>query len=309
MVVIFIIGLLAALLLPALSRAREAARRSSCANNVRQMGMALKMYAGESQGSHYPPMANYYGTQVNCNDPSYPAVSVGGRSAFFWNPEAMYPEYLPDLAAIVCPSDPEWSTVDLVSPVTGNIDLHRRCQAIRGWSLLDESYNYLGHVYDKATGDPRELIDVPTFIDITGFTCDSVRPDSAVNGQFTAMIIHLFTAPLELAPQMVDSNYDLSAYAELTEAPIGNANGTTLFRLREGVERFLITDVNNPSASARSQSMIEMMWDHVSAIPSAFSHVPGGTNVLYLDGHVAFVKYPGPGMASKGFATGMACIQ
>ena len=52
LVLIAIIGILAAILLPALARACEAARRASCANNLKQMGIVYKMYANESNGSY-----------------------------------------------------------------------------------------------------------------------------------------------------------------------------------------------------------------------------------------------------------------
>jgi prepilin-type processing-associated H-X9-DG protein len=78
-----------------------------------------------------------------------------------------------------------------------------------------------------------------------------------------------------------------------------------MYRLREGIERFFITDINNPAASAMAQSEVPIMWDtwgntqdaygalgpDASAGVAVFNHLPGGCNVLYMDGHVEFIKH------------------
>ncbi len=73
----------------------------------------------------------------------------------------------------------------------------------------------------------------------------------------------------------------------------------TVYRLREGIERFFITDINNPAGSTQAQSELPIMWDTASAgyaglaeMAEEFNHVPGGSNVLFMDGHVEFVKFP-----------------
>ncbi len=55
LVVISIIALLIAILLPALSRARESSRRITCASNLRQFGLTANMYANDHDG-YYMPM-------------------------------------------------------------------------------------------------------------------------------------------------------------------------------------------------------------------------------------------------------------
>jgi prepilin-type N-terminal cleavage/methylation domain-containing protein len=65
LVVIAIIAILAALLLPALSRAKDKAQRAACINNLRQLGLGAMMYA-DSYGDRLPP--------TECDPERYPGT-------------------------------------------------------------------------------------------------------------------------------------------------------------------------------------------------------------------------------------------
>jgi len=88
------------------------------------------------------------------------------------------------------------------------------------------------------------------------------------------------------------------AYIDKTLVAQGNGGGAVIHRLKEGIERFLITDINNPAGSARAQSDIALMYDRIifaagdADYNSRMNHLPGGSNVLYMDGHVNFKKFP-----------------
>src|SRR3954464_14823455 len=89
LVVISIIAVLIALLLPAVQAAREAARRSQCVNNLKQLGLA--MYNYESTINCYPMATNAGCKGSSCTN------GVGGAWGS-WSPQAMLLPYLEQAA-------------------------------------------------------------------------------------------------------------------------------------------------------------------------------------------------------------------
>ena len=296
LVVIAIIGILAAILLPALARAREAARRSSCQNNLKQWGLVFKMYNNEAKGSFPPLQVIEDRTQYNTGDGVDEAIAAG--PAVY----AIYPEYLTDPNIALCPSDAELGDhqKDLLFDGTNPPELaHLRGQPRFAYdpAIIDASYAYLSWTFDRAKISARASSF--TVVGLLASLGGNMTGDPWVPMQIAAALDGMVEkyGSTEVVAHADDPFWLANAFD--SDAPVvagaGNGGGSTIYRLREGIERFLITDINNPGAANMAQSTLWIMFDTMSqgTEQAYFNHVPGGCNVLFMDGHVEFIRYQG----------------
>ena len=246
MVVIAIIGILAAILLPALARASEAARRSSCQNNLKQMGVIYKMYANEAPGEKFP--------RVQMRD--YPNTNIKPQFSLAPDIMSIYPEYMTDAAVLVCPSDVHnqvfYKGDCLFSSPSGK-EMKAKYPEIGAYvywpfEQAAHSYLYFGWVYDKFE-DHEEDPDISGVADLMGVELEpgTTAPKQIFDHWLPKLMAWYVTGPMTYEAVEPDADGEVSEN-------FGNGSGNIVYRLREGVERFMITDINNPGASAQGQS-------------------------------------------------------
>ncbi len=201
--------LIAAVVLPMLSRSREVALRSTSQNQLKQWGVIFKMYANESEGERYPAL---------------------DKAHTGWVPKlaGLAEKYLGDPMLVLSPVHPD--ARELVNDLAAQAGDQEMLAAV-----MAENYAYLGYTVSDAD-------------------------------DFEAL-----RAAREAGRLDVEEN-------------------KAVLPLREGIERFLLTDINNPAGTAKAQSTIPVLieiagWKHKKSADDF-----AGANVLYMDGHVEYVR-------------------
>lgn len=263
--VLMILVMLVAVFVPMLNRTFEKNQRASCQQNFKQLGLAFKMYASESLGELYPP-AQYF--------------TDGENKSFAMSPmlDSIYPDYIENVRVLFCPSSQRESYKNVTNAsgeFVGNIPDYAGGKA----SLMDQDYIYMAWaVNDIYIREP-----VPLGKQIGDFLGLPPEMELPVNIKFffphLSNLIH--NGDL-LDDSKAGIKYNFGEYDWKSTKTIEKIQNTkAIYRFREGIERFFITDHPGPSGTYQATFSIPLLIERP---------FPNGTSRHYAEGrHVFFV--------------------
>jgi prepilin-type N-terminal cleavage/methylation domain-containing protein/prepilin-type processing-associated H-X9-DG protein len=309
LVVIAIIGVLIALLLPAVQSAREAARRSQCTNNLKQLGLAMQGYI-DAQGALPPTSASGFPTGVSMND-----FSMKVRILPFMEQTIVYDAFNQSMvynaaqngtvtstrvSAFLCPSDPSGIRRGMAYYAGHDFgDLNYpnnlgNCVTLHGITFDGPAYtigsNQFGPVVTLAaiTDGTSSTAIHSEFIKGTG-SATAVRASIFVSPDafnWSGTITPTITGDLYTTLQKLAANCQASTTVG-TFKTRGYSWGYQMVGVGGGYTHMMTP---NKKACVFSNNNADPPGSSISGELGASSYHSGGVNVGFLDGSVRFVK-------------------
>lgn len=285
LVVIAIIGILVALLLPAIQAAREASRRTACQNNLKQIGLALQNHL--SAKKKFP-----IGVQQAC----YKCDNPWGWSAFI----LPYMEESSIFDQLILPNQPTHISNALASGngPTQKLITAYLCPSTSRYHWSRDETNHINDINHNGRWDPGEGLAASDYGGIQGPSQSVINPDTQlaygynlgvllnIGDQVNDPGIHVARAigPQQitdgLSKTMIVAEIDGRGYNDSKSPPQFRgvwADGHNVFAVKEPINLDQTEDVNGVA--------IPKQWTS----DEIYSQHPGGANVLFCDGSVHFL--------------------
>jgi prepilin-type N-terminal cleavage/methylation domain-containing protein len=271
LVVIAIIGILVALLLPAVQAAREAARRSQCLNNFKQVGIANHSYHDAKK--HFPDGMGVWSQTYPCTVPRrHPKLSAGGWWGWGWGAYI-----LPYLEERSVSDSMDWKG-DFVNPRKNFVAGGTRVQSYVCPSDI-KGYELIGCCSGMSNGAPNEDFaksNMAGVADSVDWTCDFDHSWGRLDAD-GAMYL--------LSETKISDITDGTSKTLLIGEVVGSIGRSDNFGFY-----WVSWDVLHTANGINLASKIEPQRANSVDEGSFASFHPGGCFFVFCDGHGAFIS-------------------